>query len=334
MASSLMRNIRTTFFSKGNVNEKKVNSGSSSSAQGSCPQPSIIPNQIVDLSDLDLNLEKDRLKTFETWTVAFQDKNLLAKTGLFFEKQPDTTRCHFCTLKIYEWDLEDDPVKIHYDANPHCPLFRRDRTANVPIDDAQLERILPPVVYDTYGLEEVTQPPRNPRTMYPEYENPIRRLKSYQYWPIGLKQNKDELVDAGFFYTNRGDRVVCFSCGLGLSEWDPNDQPWVEHAKHNVDKCNYLYFVKGEDFVNAVQKDVKKTTEYSKPLTVNSEPITPEESKSIQYSNNVCGICCSNRIDVLFIKCGHVYGCRRCTYLLDKCPICREVSEKMRIYFP
>lgn len=324
--SSFMKNLKFPFFTKGNENEKIVNSGASSSAQGSCPQPSITPSQNVDRSNLDLNFENDRLKSFETWTVNFQDKNLMAKTGLFFEKQPDTTRCHFCTLKITEWEPQDDPVKIHYDANPNCPLFRRERTANVPIDEAELERVLPPVVYDTYGLDEPSQPPRKTGTMYPEYVNPILRMKTFQYWPIGLKQNKDELVDAGFFYTGRGDRVVCFSCGLGLSDWDPNDQPWIEHAKHNVDKCNYLYFAKGEDFVNAVRNDVL--------TTANAKPLTPEESEAIEYNNNLCGICCAHPRDVLFIECGHVYGCRRCTYSLDKCPICRKVSEKRTIFFP
>lgn len=30
----------------------------------------------------------------------------------------------------------------------------------------------------------------------------------------------------------RGDAVLCFDCGGGLNNWQPEEDPWVEHAKH------------------------------------------------------------------------------------------------------
>lgn len=29
-----------------------------------------------------------------------------------------------------------------------------------------------------------------------------------------------------------GDRVLCFRCGEGLKDWQPEEDPWEEHAKH------------------------------------------------------------------------------------------------------
>ena len=40
-----------------------------------------------------------------------------------------------------------------------------------------------------------------------------------------------EMADAGFRYLDDSDRVICFYCGGGLKNWEPNDNPWFEHAK-------------------------------------------------------------------------------------------------------
>lgn len=29
-----------------------------------------------------------------------------------------------------------------------------------------------------------------------------------------------------------GDRVLCFCCGGGVKSWQPEEDPWEEHAKH------------------------------------------------------------------------------------------------------
>uniref|UniRef100_A0A8W8KYD4 Uncharacterized protein n=1 Tax=Magallana gigas TaxID=29159 RepID=A0A8W8KYD4_MAGGI len=34
---------------------------------------------------------------------------------------------------------------------------------------------------------------------------------------------------AGFIYTQYGDRVTCFCCGMTLSEWKPVDDAYREH---------------------------------------------------------------------------------------------------------
>ena len=41
------------------------------------------------------------------------------------------------------------------------------------------------------------------------------RLNTFVDWPISLQQKPAELAAAGFFYSGRGDKVYCFSCGIG-----------------------------------------------------------------------------------------------------------------------
>ena len=47
------------------------------------------------------------------------------------------------------------------------------------------------------------------------------------------------------------DSVRCFFCAVGLRNWDPEDDPWVEHARWSP-KCAYILEVKGQEFVQLV----------------------------------------------------------------------------------
>lgn len=38
-------------------------------------------------------------------------------------------------------------------------------------------------------------------------------------------------ADVPCVYAGERDGVVCFKCGGRLKTWQPDDDPWVEHAK-------------------------------------------------------------------------------------------------------
>lgn len=82
---------------------------------------------------------------------------------------------------------------------------------------------------------------------FPEFITVSARLQSFQNWPKSLEQKPKELSVAGFFYTQKGDRVICFSCGGGLCDWEKQDDPWEQHALHHS-QCEYLQLVKGPEY--------------------------------------------------------------------------------------
>lgn len=43
------------------------------------------------------------------------------------------------------------------------------------------------------------------------------------------------------------DAVQCFFCGVGLEDWEEDDDPWVEHASH-APHCTFLILNKGRGF--------------------------------------------------------------------------------------
>lgn len=79
------------------------------------------------------------------------------------------------------------------------------------------------------------------------------RLCSFHDWPKTLKQTPEQLSDAGFFYTQKCDRVICFCCGLGLKQWEDNDDPWEQHALYNA-KCAYLLLIKGSEYIASIKE--------------------------------------------------------------------------------
>ncbi|XP_034480535.1 death-associated inhibitor of apoptosis 1 [Drosophila innubila] len=100
--------------------------------------------------------EDERLRTFDSWRVAFLDKKDLALTGMFFTNQEDKVKCYFCEVEIGRWERDDHPVNEHLRWSPNCPLLRRRTTNNVPINPDALERILPPISYDICGSNDTS----------------------------------------------------------------------------------------------------------------------------------------------------------------------------------
>ncbi|GIY30825.1 death-associated inhibitor of apoptosis 2 [Caerostris extrusa] len=54
------------------------------------------------------------------------------------------------------------------------------------------------------------------------------------------------------------DHTKCFHCNGGLCNWEPGDDPWVEHARWYHD-CDFLRFNKDETFIETcVEKQLSK----------------------------------------------------------------------------
>lgn len=82
------------------------------------------------------------------------------------------------------------------------------------------------------------------------------RVKSFtSKWPnTSTGQTPESLAEAGFAYLGHLDHVKCFYCDGGLRNWEPGDDPWLEHARW-FPNCSFVMLNKGDGFV----KDVSKT---------------------------------------------------------------------------
>lgn len=350
--------------------------------------PTEAPNQMP-ITMEELHKEDARYKTFEhRWPHIFIDARILAKTGFYLVGPEDQVKCYFCKVEIGHWEQDDNEVAEHSRWSPNCPLLKRRETANVPLEPvAELDGLLPPMSFDVCGPCGIdirpgsyaessfsTSPPTpSPATTstaaivereaptlrhpdYPEYAIETARIRSFDDWPKTLKQKPKQLSDAGFFYTQKGDRVICFSCGGGLRDWDENDDPWEQHALW-FSKCEYLQLIKGQDYIDRVKTDQVKNDEErsasgasSQESGASSTAPAPSASAAAQVAellaekddpqenklcdSRLCKICYSSEYNTAFFPCGHVVACTKCASSVTKCPLCRKPFEKvMRVFF-
>lgn len=59
------------------------------------------------------------------------------------------------------------------------------------------------------------------------------------------------------FITELDDLVRCFQCGVGLRNWDPEDEPWVEHARW-MPLCPFVVANNSMEFIERVQEAVRQ----------------------------------------------------------------------------
>lgn len=273
-----------------------------------------------------MNVERYRLATFVNWNVASNDKELLARIGFYFiGGLANVTKCFFCNVEIGLWHLEHNPVEEHLKRSYNCPLMHGRETTNEPIDIEVFKRTLPRIMYDTCGtggpqFHEPNEP------MYPEFSDQLKRLYSYEAWPIMMKQRPPAMSEAGFFYTEKGDRVLCFHCGGGLRDWEEMDIPWEQHAWF-YEKCKYLKLMKGQKFIDEII--ARKTSPPS------LKPEVEEKKQTDANDAKMCKVCYTSEYNMVFSPCGHIIACEQCASRVKKCPFCRnQFTSVMRIYFP
>jgi baculoviral IAP repeat-containing protein 7/8 len=272
---------------------------------------------------IDFNLESMRLESFRQCQNDFlvRNKEILALQGFYFQAPPDKVKCMFCNLVLGNWKPNDDPLTDHLKYSGNCILLKRRATSNVPISPATLNDILPPASFDEYGFSHTNAN----NFEHPEYQLPNKRLRTFEMWPLSLKQKPVELVEAGFFYTGMADRVICFCCGVGLGKWEETDSPWLEHVKHGQ-ACEFLQLNLGTEKIKTMLQEIDKQT-------VNQITTEKFEQPTDVDGEKVCKVCYEKETDVALIPCGHVF-CRHCAFLVNDCPICRRtIQKKVKLFF-
>lgn len=160
----------------------------------------------------------------------------------------------------------------------------------------------------------------------PKYQSYDARLKSFDYWPISMRQTKEEMADAGFYYSGRGDGVLCYHCLGGLMNWESNDDPWIQHAKWFGSNCYFILAIKGRKFVEDCMLKIEP------PVTSNDDkPTTTKSNDSINFNNSaqsiLCKLCYDNELSIMFLPCRHVVCCGNCAANLTKCVICCKLID-------
>lgn len=310
------------------------------------------------MATIELNVEAQRLRTFDRWPIPFIDKHQLALLGFYYFGPCDLVKCYFCGIEVGMWEEGDDVLADHVRWSPLCPFICRLRTNNVPINEDLLNRVLghnaPPTDLPNVGVIGGSTPSEPSRDQsepsrgieerpsstqsqdaqchpeFPEFAVEANRIASYTDWPKFLKQRPQDLSDAGFYYSGKGDRVCCFSCGGGLKDWEEGDTPWEQHAMW-YGNCEYLKLMKGKCFIDQM---AKKRNAGDRNPTEEHPHDTARENLTPPLSDVSCKICYDNECNTIFLPCGHIIACAKCASSVTKCPACRQpFNSVVRAYF-
>ncbi|XP_008557841.1 death-associated inhibitor of apoptosis 1-like [Microplitis demolitor] len=214
----------------------------------------------------DYRFEGARLRSFTNWPLARPQPRRLAAAGFYYTGVIDSVKCFFCGVEICMWE-EDDPVSEHQRWRGSCRFIHNLPSGNIPLDEDFLNMTGPsedtvnirttresPVVNyvfaSTSGLNR-TGLTRHTQMAHPNYSLYQTRLESFKKWSPLMPQTKERLAEAGFFYTGTGDQTLCYHCGGGLKDWEPEDDPWVQHAKW-FKNCYYVRLTRGQSFIDSV----------------------------------------------------------------------------------
>ena len=303
------------------------------------------------------------------WPVSPYD---LSKHGFYWSGQSDNCVCVFCRLEVRGWKAGDSAEYEHRRWNPNCVFIKNRPVGNIPMGKEldQTSKMNPAVCMNKYasrhshsinhfacsnggnyeriiyanngnGLNVSVEahgvtpidPPRHLR-----YMNYSKRLDSYKLWPMSLSQRPEHMADAGFYYTQSGNRLLCFSCGGGLKDWTPKDTPWYEHARW-FPRCQYLILKRGKEFINRIQREISleiqpnhsfsDATASQRNMTLDEETTLFEPSKTATAGSLLCLLCGIRHVEMIYLPCGHMITCHGC---VEKEPNCVRCGSKFVAY--
>lgn len=170
----------------------------------------------------------------------------LAAAGFHYTGVGDTTRCNDCGLEVSEWTVDMHPFTIHSKRSPTCEYVRSiiPDEKNSPLI---VSSFLPTISNIDNGEKptkrqkiEVTQGILPLSPLIETEKLKLSRKRTFSHWPTRQSPSGAQMIAAGFFACNVGDRVICMYCNLICQQWTPNTDDPLEVHKKLSPSCPYI----------------------------------------------------------------------------------------------
>jgi len=190
---------------------------------------------------MDLRKYKDRLRTFGLTSRC--NKPLLAREGLYSTGTERKVICRACQVELDLGKFGHGIIEKHLDKSPHCKLanrrqYLREQMWNIKHRDLFMEKDQ----VKKYPLEEARVPAMG---------DIARRLYTLDAWKIA--GNRGEMADAGFYWAQAREQVVCYYCGGCFDTAQVQYNSKIQHARGRP-KCDYINRCLGADAVAVIQE--------------------------------------------------------------------------------
>jgi hypothetical protein len=183
--------------------------------------------------------------------------------GFKYTGDQDSAICKYCGFKASDWKTEKKPFAVHSEQNPKCPFIR------------SVKFLALPRISTTTGL-----PSTSIASVETDALQRVRR-RTFSHWPHRISPSSAQMIEAGFFNCNVGDRVICIHCNLICQQWTPHtDDPCEVHKKLSPN-CPYVT----EKLSRSPTSSILSTNENPAKMTSNNHPPT---STNLQLLSAAC----------------------------------------------
>jgi len=157
--------------------------------------------------------------------------------GFEYINNGDAVRCYRCELEVSRWTSDMQPFIIHKQRSPTCPFvlsmlssIEMITTSTSNIEELSPKRLKTDASAVNFQLNKLVEV---------EILKQVRK-RTFSHWPHRSSPSSSQMIEAGFFNCNVGDRVICIYCNLICQQWTPNsDDPCEVHKKLSP-KCCYV----------------------------------------------------------------------------------------------
>jgi len=161
--------------------------------------------------------------------------------GFEYTGQSDTACCKHCALELSDWTLEIKPFARHVQERPSCPFVLSLMPKGTTIPPQPTTMSSPNQTLFSCTAKQNNDDRASSLHGLNEAETLKQgRKRSYAHWSKETKPSPHQLIQAGFFSCNVGDRVMCCYCNLICQQWTPDtDDPFEIHQKLSP-KCPFV----------------------------------------------------------------------------------------------
>ncbi|CAF3384923.1 unnamed protein product [Rotaria sp. Silwood1] len=199
----------------------------------------------------------------------------------------DTARCDICGLEVSRWIREMDPFYVHLERNPNCSFVRSVQSK----DQLTLDQEEKPAKRQKSQLNTERCNRQNKVVELDILKQ--ARQRTFSHWPHDTALTKEQMISAGFFQCNVGDRVICLYCNLICQQWEGSMDEPVEVHKKLSPMCPYVRSMLTQTesssvlIVNEISKDTNgnQTAALSNTNHLRFEQLVYTSPSHISYSS-------------------------------------------------
>jgi hypothetical protein len=195
---------------------------------------------------------------------------LMRAAGFKYTGKGDTAFCEGCDLQVSNWTLDMNPFEVHSNRSPHCQVIRSIKSPKILEVSSNSKTtfktpVLPPKPSSSTAGSTSSAAIVRSASISNEQENPSKRLKTeafqenrdhngifevdtvqqirkrtFSHWPHRTTPSSAQMIAAGFFNCNVGDRVICIYCNIICQQWTPHTDDPCEVHKTLSPSCPYV----------------------------------------------------------------------------------------------